>query len=457
MKKRLLSLTLAIILVIGTLSFILSSCNDDTEPAETSSDTTATESTSTDITSEESSVETTGTPDPIYTVSGTSGVLDLEWAYGVVCSSSNSLYKNQISSVMPNHSYTNVITFPSAGTKISFVDDSSPFTSKSAYVFSSWSMENGKWVLDTDGINYEGSGDTASWIAEPNVSGQVVYTYITTYANESLRICYNSGHTSTKTPSFPTVTFEVTDEIGTYRQQMDYEASTTLPPDEQSYWFDVFEGVDQMNIIGDSYFGSNNPGKEYVWPQLLADKYDFNLDNKGIGGSTMSNFVTTNNPMVNRYNQMPDNNPQIVLLQGGRNDRNQNVPIGENTDTDTTTFKGAVNFLITKMQEKYPDAFLICITPWKINTDRDRNDLNKNTYDYAVAMVEVCEYRNVVCFNAADTDLSQVYMENADFRAEYCIASGDISHLNIKGFQYVMPKFEKFIAEEYAKFLAAKA
>ena len=132
------------------------------------------------------------------------------------------------------------------------------------------------------------------------------------------------------------------------------------------------------------------------------------------------------------------------------------LKIRENTDTDTTTFKGAVNYLITKMQEKYPDALLICITPWKINTDRDRNTLGKNTYDYAVAMVEVCEYRNVVCFNAADTELSKVYMESAAFREAYCIGSGDISHLNIKGFEYVMPKFEKFIAEEYAKFLAAK-
>ena len=113
-------------------------------------------------------------------------------------------------------------------------------------------------------------------------------------------------------------------------------------------------------------------------------------------------------------------------------------------------------YLITKLQEKYPNALLICITPWKINTDSDRNDLGKNTYDYAKAMVEVCEYRGVVCFNAADTELSQVYMEDAEFRSKYCIAGGDISHLNITGFEYVMPKFEKFIAAEYEEFLNAK-
>lgn len=471
MKKRILSFILALILTIGTVATILVSCNksDGEETSQTSADTTTTSSTdngesvstsssatSSDGTSASTTEqETVGDPDPIYTVSGDSGELELEWFYGTVCSDSNSLYKNQISDVLPGHSYTNVITFPKAGTKITFTDSKSGFASKGAYIFSSWTMVNGKWTLDLEGINYAGSGSNASWIATPDGS-TVVYTYITSYANESIRICYNSGHTTTSTPTFPTVTFEVTGEKGTYEQQLEYEASTTVPQEEKDYWFDVFENVTQMNIIGDSYFGSNNPGKQYVWPQLLADKYGFKLDNKGIGGSTMSNFVTTNNPMVDRYGQMPNNNPQIVLLQGGRNDRNQNVPIGENTDTDTKTFKGSVNYLITKMQEKYPDALLICVTPWKINTDKDRNALGKNTYDYAVAMVEVCEYRGVVCFNAADTELSKVYMESAEFRAAYCIGAGDISHLNIEGFKYVMPKFEKFIAEEYEKFLAAK-
>ena len=455
MTKRFLSFILALILIIGTFAFILSSCdNNSAEDSESSSETSSDAATS----SAESSSETTGatgSADTIYLLEGTSGVIDVEWSLGCVCSSKNSLFKDQISDIIPQYSYSNVITCPKAGTKITFTDDKGPYTSMGAYVFSSWEMKDGKWLLNTDGINYMGSSSKSSWIATPG-EDSVVYTYITSYDNENIRICYDSGHTSSNTPEFPTVTFEVTGEKGTYKQQLEYEASTTIPQEEKDYWFEVLEGVTQMNIIGDSYFGSDNPGKQYVWPQLLANKYNFALDNKGIGGSTMSNFVTTNRPMVDRYGQMPDNNPQIVLLQGGRNDRNKHVPIGENTDTDTKTFKGAVNYLITKMQEKYPDALLICITPWKINTDRDRNDLGKNTYDYAVAMVEVCEYRNVVCFNAADTELSKVYMESADFRAAYCIGAGDISHLNIEGFKYVMPKFEKFIAEEYEKFLAQK-
>jgi len=441
----------------------------ETTSANTSADTSGALSDSVESTlnteDEVDSSDTTVSED-VLTVSGDSGTLDLTWSYGLVASSNNSLYKNQITTVMPSHSYTNVISVPKAGTKITFTDDKSSFASKSAYVISSWKLVGGEWELDLDGINYTGSGDSESWIAAPE-GETVVYTYITDKANENIRICYNSGQTKTSTPTFPEVTFEVTNEKGTLTQQLEYEASTTAPIPESEYWFEVLEGVKKMNIIGDSYFGSNTPGKQYVWPQLLADKYSFTLDNKGIGGSTMSDsgykiennkkvYYNGSNPMVNRFDKMPDNNPDIVLLQGGRNDRNFNVEIGNNTDTTTKTYKGAVNYLITELQKKYPNALLICVTPWKVSFDSDRNDIGKTTYDYARAMVQVCEYRGVVCANAADTNFSKVYMDDPAFRTKYCNSSGDISHLNIEGFKYVMPKFEKFIAEEYAKFLEAK-
>ena len=94
----------------------------------------------------------------------------------------------------------------------------------------------------------------------------------------------------------------------------------------------------------------------------LAKKYDMVFNNYGMNGSTMSNYVTTNNPMVVRYANMVDNNPDIVIIEGGRNDYNKNVPIGENGSTDTKTMKGAARFLITKIQEKYPNALIICLT-----------------------------------------------------------------------------------------------
>lgn len=244
MKQKLLSLILTLALVIGTVSLILASCNDTAgdESSETSAADSSDSLTSSSVSSTETDAESVGDPDPIYTVSGNSGVLDIEWSYGMVCSSYNSLYKNQISDVLQSYSYSNVLTFPKAGTKITFTDEKAPFATKGTYVFSSWTQVKGKWTLDVEGVNYAGSDDKASYVASPD-GDSVVYTYVTSYANESIRICYNSGQTKTSTPVFPEITFEVTSGKGTYEQQLEYEASTTLPQEEKDYWFDVFEGV----------------------------------------------------------------------------------------------------------------------------------------------------------------------------------------------------------------------
>ena len=44
-------------------------------------------------------------------------------------------------------------------------------------------------------------------------------------------------------------------------------------------------------------------------------------------------------------------------------------------------------------------------------------------------------------------------MDDRDFRIKYCIKPDDVSHLNDEGMNYVLPKIEKFIAEEYVKYL----
>ena len=59
------------------------------------------------------------------------------------------------------------------------------------------------------------------------------------------------------------------------------------------------------------------------------------FSNYGIGGSTISNYVSTNQPMVDRYHFMTENKPDIIIIEGGRNDYNKSVPIGTLDDTST--------------------------------------------------------------------------------------------------------------------------
>ena len=208
-----------------------------------------------------------------------------------------------------------------------------------------------------------------------------------------------------------------------------------------------------MYAMGDSYFGGSDLGKEGTWVNLLGNKYAMDFINYGIGGSTMSDFVTTNNPMVVRYKTMKKGDADIILLEGGRNDRNKEVPIGDLESRDSKTFMGSINIMLDGMLETYPNALIILVTPWYHTGKVSATGLCN--VDYANAMRDLAEYRNdkrIVCLYAADPNTIGINMDDAAFRKKYCIAENDVSHLNAEGMSYVLPFMEQFISSEYAKF-----
>ena len=132
----------------------------------------------------------------------------------------------------------------------------------------------------------------------------------------------------------------------------------------------------------------------------------------------------------------------IFLFEGGANDKIQGVPIGTDINSrDTNTYVGAVNYVLDYLQEKYPKALIICITPWYVGD---------GTEDYADAMMAVCAARGIVCFDATDQEVTGVYMNDPDFMSQYCWS---LHHLNPEGMKIVFPAFDKFITDEYYKFV----
>jgi hypothetical protein len=110
--------------------------------------------------------------------------------------------------------------------------------------------------------------------------------------------------------------------------------------------------------------------------------------------------------------------------------------------------KGAARFLITKVQEKYPNALIICLTVWEVGGSA--NSAGNLCSDYGKALLEVCADMGVPCINAMDQAATGVYMTDANFRNKYCMKASDISHLNEAGMKLVFPAFEKAIADFYA-------
>ena len=223
-----------------------------------------------------------------------------------------------------------------------------------------------------------------------------------------------------------------------------------LENSKKSYYSSVLEGV-TVNALGDSYFAGEGLPEEHVWLGLLESKYGMSMNNYGKGGSTVS-YVASKRPMCERYKDMPNNDPDIILLEGGRNDFNQDVTIGAVDSTSVSTFSGALNVIIDGLQKKYPNAMIVCISNWNFPGTK-----NGKTYlSYANAMKAVAERQGVYFISAYDPKVSGIDMSDESFRATYCLKQSDISHLNLEGMKIAMTHFEKILAEYYQDFLSKK-
>ena len=384
--------------------------------------------------------------------------IEVKWNYGLVASDSHATDPLKIVEKAEGYSYTDVITIPEKGTRVYFTDFNTEdmvdtdYAGKDVFVVSHWVMEGEEWVLDHPGDNYTGtggrSGEIAKWSKE-----EVTYTYITSYDNESIRLCYRSGQTKTNKSkiAFPRVYAKVTHEKGTLLSSetnvlKDLLVYDFLQNSKNDQWYDVLSGV-TMFAMGDSYFGGSKNGIDYVWPNLMAQKYGMTFRNYGIGGSSVCN--RGHQPMCNRIYTMDSGAPDIILLEGGRNDFSGSFLIGDVNSTDPSTFCGGINSCIDQLQEKYPNALIIGVTCWSYNATNKNGDKQN---DFGNAMMAVCEARGLPCFNAMDKATTGVDMDSLAFRKEYSQDENDVSHLNTKGMILVEAAFEKFIAEQYLAF-----
>lgn len=222
---------------------------------------------------------------------------------------------------------------------------------------------------------------------------------------------------------------------------------------QYTYYADVLKGV-TVNAIGDSYFNYSKMDKSQVWLSLLADKYNMRMNNYGKGGSTVSNY-NPKTPMCERYTEMFSRDADIILIEGGANDIARYTPIGEVDSADTKTFSGALNVIIDGVQERYPNAMIVCITTWNIY-DGFYGDGTIGYMEYANAMEAVAKRQDIYFIPAYDTNVTGVDMCDPSFRAKYCMSASDANHLNAEGMKIAMSHFEKVLAEYYLDFLSKK-
>ena len=210
---------------------------------------------------------------------------------------------------------------------------------------------------------------------------------------------------------------------------------------EEKY-YEILEGR-RAYFIGDSLFGGHGIGKENSWVNLLCEKYKMDFVNLGINGCTFSDCENGSNPIVKRYIEMPETEPDFIVIEGGRNDFNKMARIGSVDEKDPTAYLGAIAITVDGLRERYPNAKIIAVTFWKTGTV-NKADVASNTY--VEAMIDACEKIGIPCIKSYNEDESGILMTDKAFREKYCFVPGDVCHLNVDGMKLALPYFEKELA-----------
>lgn len=231
------------------------------------------------------------------------------------------------------------------------------------------------WKAGSDGINYTSicirSGD--AWILSAEI---YIYDVSNLTANNLSIFDFNS----------PSTTLSIADAVMNIKEDSD-EIKKKL-----TNWY----YGKKMICYGDSITQGG------MWRDVVKEKLGFvALTNNGIGGTKISYGGEKDMCSDSRLNDLPTDY-DVIYVMGGTNDMGGNVPIGtsdyKDGGFDKTTFKGAIAYIITKLQELMPNTMIIFGTPCsgrgtttgKNMTEQVKNTLNLSTEDYAKAMVEVC-------------------------------------------------------------------
>lgn len=207
---------------------------------------------------------------------------------------------------------------------------------------------------------------------------------------------------------------------------------------------ETLEGKNLL-LLGDSYSAHHNLTPEEGWPSLISAYFGMTLYDYAISGSSFAGGDNGQYPMVDRYDTVANVDYDIIILQGGSNDWSHEIPIGSPDSRDETTMLGAMNVILDYFGKTWPDAAIICFTPW-VSTGAV-NDLGLETTAYTEAMLELCEDRGILCYNASNTAQNGIYMNEESFRAKYCLSAADRWHLNSAG--------QKLFASAFSTWLEA--
>ena len=169
-----------------------------------------------------------------------------------------------------------------------------------------------------------------------------------------------------------------------------------------------------IHFLGDSITeGYGVTAQSRVFHQIIKETYHLtDAYNYGLGGTRIARQIVPSreNPKSDLTFELRSEtmapHADIIVVFGGTNDYGHgDAPFGTWDSEDRYTFCGAVNALITTLQQRFPRAKLIFMTPLHRADEAEPSSPDgKILADYANAIVTVCNRRKVAVIDLFGID-----------------------------------------------------
>lgn len=187
-----------------------------------------------------------------------------------------------------------------------------------------------------------------------------------------------------------------------------------------------------MAILGDSMAKGHTLDEKQTWAYKIANRNGMVYQKLAVNGT----FITTGhgdsdaNCLLEQAKKI-NNNPDIIVIHMGTNDRNKNVELGTWTisNTDTTNLFGALRVAFTYLAENFPLAQVMFITPYYYQEQTD----------YIGSIEKACMSVGWHCKNNKQ---GGIWAWNADVKNALFL---DIVHLNEVGQERASYEYEGFM------------
>lgn len=166
----------------------------------------------------------------------------------------------------------------------------------------------------------------------------------------------------------------------------------------------------KMNVIGDSIVQGSYGNFIIPIRNILCLS---EARNYGVGGSCLASSSQDEQypPSVLRYTEM-NLDAQIIIVHAGTNDYSAQIPLGDSTSTDITTFNGALNVMMNGLREMYPTALIIFDSILHRYND---NQLEIKASQYRQAIEDRCLANHIVfydCYKYSGFDFVKGYYDH---------------------------------------------